>query len=144
MSIASRTGFRALAFGVMAAGGVCVPAMADDVPKCEERATQENVEGGNGGLSSSDHAAGAKKRFETMDTNRDGKLTAAEIGATHGAESIAWAQKNLSGADKIRKLDRNGDGSLTPAEYAESSQRMFEKLDINGDGYLSAYETRTD
>ena len=103
--------------------------------------TRMNVEGnGDGQISAAEHAAGADKRFEMMDADKDGKVTAAEIDASHGAESAAWAKHQMSSADKIRKLDSDNDGALTRAEYADGSQKMFSKLDVDGDGNLTAAE----
>jgi hypothetical protein len=75
-----------------------------------------------------------------MDTNKDGKISAAEINASHGAESIVWANHPASAADKIRSLDSNRDGVLTPLEYTNGSQRMFEQLDVDGNGVLTPSE----
>jgi hypothetical protein len=37
----------------------------------------------DGKISAAEHAAGAKKMFEMMDANKDGKVTAAEMDAAH-------------------------------------------------------------
>jgi Ca2+-binding EF-hand superfamily protein len=118
--------------------------MAGGGSDCPHSQASMNVEGGTGQLSAAEHAAGAQKRFEAMDVDKDGKLTGAEIDASHGAESMAWAKLRLSSADKIKQLDTNHDGTLTAAEYADSSQRMFRKLDADNDGYLSAPELHVD
>ena len=145
MSIPSVRRFCAAALCVIGACGVSLPAMAGGGPDCQHKATAVDVEGnGNGQISASDHAAGAQKRFEMMDANRDGKITAAEIEASHGAESIAWASDQISSGDKIKKFDKNNDGALSPTEYADGSQKMFGKLDADGDGYLTAAEMHTD
>lgn len=124
---------------------VSVPAMAGDGPGCpQSQAARMDVEGGNGQLSASGHAASAQKRFEMMDADKNGKLTGSEIDASHGAESIAWASDHMSSADKIRQLDTNKDGALTIAEYADGSQKMFRKLDADSDGNLTAAEMHID
>ena len=75
-----------------------------------------------------------------MDTNKDGKISAAEISASHGAESIVWANHPAAAADKVRSLDTNRDGVLTVTEYTNGSQRMFEELDVDGNGVLTPSE----
>lgn len=42
--------------------------------------------------------------------------------------------------DKMKKMDANGDGSVTAAEHAAGAKAMFGKLDANGDGYVTAAE----
>lgn len=140
MSILTVRGLHVVALGAIAACAVSLPAMAGGGPDCGQKVTRVDVEGGNGNITASDHAAGAQKRFETMDADKDGKLTAQEINASHGAESIFWAQQRIASGDRIKKLDSNNDGSLTAAEYAAGSQKMFEKLDLNADGYLTPAE----
>ncbi len=120
-------------------------AFAGDGPGCKNRSAHLDVEGSAfGQLSASDHAAGSQKRFEAMDANHDGKLTAAEIGATQGAERIAWARNPMTADGKIKAFDRNRDGTLSAQEYADGSQALFNELDTNGDGYLKADEMAID
>jgi len=142
MSIPSARSFQWI-LGAVAACAISLPAMAGG-GDCHERLTRMDVEGGNGQISAAEHAAGAQKRFEMMDANHDGKISAAEISASHGAESVAWAKHPVSAADKIKELDSNHDGVLSEAEYAAGSQKMFNKLDVDGDGFLSADELRVD
>jgi Ca2+-binding EF-hand superfamily protein len=119
---------------------VSLSASAGDKEGCSRGpALTQDVEGG-GNLTAASHKASAAERFELMDANRDGKVTAAEISGSRGAESIAWASKLTSTAEKIAELDTNKDGALTAKEYADSSQRMFSKLDVDGDGVLAEAE----
>ena len=142
MSIPSARNFYAAALCALAACAVSTAASAGDGPDCQQK-TARNVEGGTQ-ISASEHAAGADKRFDMMDVNQDGKITATEIDASHGAESAAWAKHEMSSADKIRKLDSDNDGALTRTEYAAASQKMFSKLDVDGDGNLTAAEMHTE
>jgi Ca2+-binding EF-hand superfamily protein len=130
----------ALAF--IAACAYSLPAAAETEGCPGPAATQADtfdVEG-NGHLTASAHKASAAKRFELMDTDRDGKVTAAEIGGSRGAESIAWAGKMSSAKEKLAELDTNRDGTLTVKEYADSSQKVFNNLDVDGNGVLSDSE----
>jgi hypothetical protein len=141
MSVPSARNFYAAALCAIAGCGFSLPVLAGGGPDCQQKMTRLNVEGdGDGQISAAEHAAGADKRFDMMDADKDGKITAAEINASHGAESAAWAKHRMSSADKIRKFDSDKDGALTRAEYADGSQKMFRKLDVDSDGNLTAAE----
>lgn len=116
---------------------------------------------GDGKVSADEHAAGARQMFVTMDGNGDGKVTAAEMEAAHdkvtgqaaarlkskvgtltdkkGAQS-ASAGSDLSAADKIKAVDKNGDGVLTAEEHDAGAKMMFEKMDADHDGALTRSE----
>jgi hypothetical protein len=92
-------------------------------------------------VSADEHAAASKKMFDTMDTNRDGKVTAAEMDAAHQRVTGKKARKSeMSAADKIKVIDKDGDGILTAEEHAAGSRAMFEKMDTNKDGFLTQSE----
>lgn len=131
-----------LGMGLLATCLLWVPAIADDAPGCQRPQTTLREAEGNadGGISAEKHAATAGKRFEMMDKDKDGKVTAAEIEASHGAESIVWANHPEAPAEKIRNLDANHDGVLTVSEYSSGSQKMFRVLDVDGNGVLTPEE----
>jgi hypothetical protein len=136
----SRRIFSAVALTIIVMGMYALPVSAGDTERCSQLSTStRDVEGG-GHLTSSAHRAAAAKRFELIDSNKDGKVTADEIGASRGAESIEWAGRMTSAREKIAELDTNKDGALTPKEYADSSQKVFIKLDVDHDGVLSDAE----
>ncbi|MFL6618392.1 MAG: EF-hand domain-containing protein [Povalibacter sp.] len=144
MNIRSERGLAA-ALCVLGALGITSSVAAGDGPGCRDKAAHIDAEGSAyGQISASDHAAGAQKRFEAMDANHDGKITAAEINAAQGAERIAWARKAISAESKIKEFDRDKDGALTAREYADGSQAIFNGLDANSDGYLKADEMEVD
>ena len=79
--------------------------------------------------------------FETMDANKDGKVTAAEMDAAHGKVTEKKAAKgDLSPAEKIKVIDTDGDGILTAGEHAAGSRAMIDRMDTNKDGYVSKSE----
>ena len=120
--------------------GFSLPATADDSPGCQRPQLKEAEGNADGGITAEKHAATAGKRFEMMDKDRNGKITADEIAASHGAESIIWANHPESATEKIHDLDTNRDGVLTEAEYSAGSQRMFHTLDVDGNGVLTPSE----
>jgi len=93
---------------------------------------------GDGQLSAAEHATGAKKMFTDMDSDMDGKVSAAEMDALHPDK--AGAKASMSSADKIKKLDTDGDGRLSASEHAAGSEKMFKAGDANNDGLMSADE----
>jgi Ca2+-binding EF-hand superfamily protein len=95
----------------------------------------------DGKLSPAEHAAGAKKMFDAMDRSKDGKVTAAEMDVAHQKMTGRTPSKDeMSSAEKIKVVDRNGDGILTAEEHAAGAKMMFEKMDTNKDGFLSPAE----
>jgi hypothetical protein len=136
--------FRAAALAALLMCGFSLSAAADETPGCQRPQLKEAEGTADGGITAEKHVATASKRFETMDKDRNGKITAAEIGASHGAESIVWANHPEAPADKIRELDANHDGVLTVSEYTSGSQRMFHVLDVDGNGVLTPSEMMID
>jgi len=93
------------------------------------------------------------------DLNQDGKVTRAELdaaiakrfsAATGGAPTMNAAQfaaseeerYRASNARTFRRLDRDGNGTLTIQEFAGSELRLFARLDKNRDGILTPDEMR--
>ena len=98
----------------------------------------------DGRASAEEHAAGARQMFDAMDANKDGNVTAAEMDAAHERVTGAKANKTeMTAADKIKVIDKDGDGILSAAEHAAGSRAMFEKMDTSKDGYLSRVELAT-
>jgi Ca2+-binding EF-hand superfamily protein len=95
----------------------------------------------DGKVSADEHATAAKKMFDTMDANRDGKVTATEMDAAHQRVTGKKAKKSdLSAADKIKVIDKDGDKILAAEEHATGSRSMFEKMDTDKDGFLTKSE----
>ncbi len=89
------------------------------------------------------------------DLNQDGKVTRAEydkaaaqrfVAAAHGGRTIAFEQfvangnARSSNANRFERLDGDGNGTLTLAEYAVPQQRMFARIDANHDGVITRDE----
>jgi len=93
------------------------------------------------------------------DLNRDGTVTRAEfdvavgkrfaLGA-HGSGTMSADQYasdeqqrfNDTNARTFKRLDKDGDGKLTLAEFAASELKLFARLDKNKDGVIAADEMR--
>jgi Ca2+-binding EF-hand superfamily protein len=90
---------------------------------------------GDGVLSRDEALAFAAQRFDALDANHDGQLTADEIRAS-------FRQKR---AERWKKIDTDGDGRISKAEAQANAPRLaarFDQLDANGDGYLTPEELR--
>ena len=98
----------------------------------------------DGKISADEHATASKKMFDTMDANRDGKVTAAEMDTAHKRVTGKKAKKSdLSAADKIKVIDKDGDKILTVEEHAAGSRAKFAKMDTDKDGFLTKMELAT-
>ncbi len=118
--------------------------------------------------------ANAPAALRQLDKNHDGKLTAEECGFYIGPSSLSpklmdrmhrdfmhfhpvlaaldsdrngeiSAEEIRNGARSLRRLDVNGDGSLSPSELipnraAAWAATIFETFDTNHDGQISAGE----
>jgi Ca2+-binding EF-hand superfamily protein len=110
---------------------------------------------GDGMVSASEHAAAVTKMFSEMDANGDGNVTAAEMDAKHDRKAAAKSNMtsndaamdhdmhgmhDMKSADKIAKMDTNGDGVLSASEHDSGAQAMFTEMDTDGNGSLSRQE----
>jgi uncharacterized hydrophobic protein (TIGR00271 family) len=125
---------------VAAIFGLAAPATAfagggkgDHAAKWQEKDTD-----GDGKISASEHDAAAKKKFETMDSNKDSRVTAEEMTAVHAGKKAKAG--DMSAADKIKAMDKDGDGALTAEEHATAARDKFGALDGDKDGFLSKAE----
>ena len=76
------------------------------------------------------------KRFDVVDTDRDGFVTPQEMKAARAKANAA----------KLKAIDTNGDGRLSRAEVDAKAPRLaknFDAIDTNKDGYLSQEELVT-
>lgn len=85
--------------------------------------------------------AQAAARFQGVDTDGDGGISAAELLAQR---EIDEAQRAQDRADQlVERLDDDGDGLIQAEEMADgrrSLDRMFERVDADEDGAISAEE----
>lgn len=94
----------------------------------------------DGMISAAEHTAGARQMFQKMDGDGDGRVTAAEMDAAHGNMGGGTPAPAMSSAEKIKTIDADHDGAITAAEHESGSRGMFTKMDVNGDGNLTAAE----
>lgn len=82
---------------------------------------------GDGAISRAEATAQANARFDRMDTNKDGTLTADERKGP-GSRMMARAAGD--------------DGAMTRAEFVAQADKRFARIDTNNDGQLSADEIK--
>lgn len=95
----------------------------------------------DGKVSAAEHAAAAKARFDKMDKNHDGKIVIADElkEPTKPSRGLATAQGEMA-MDYLKSMDTNGDGVISAEEHAAAAKARFEKMDTNKDGFLSKEE----
>ena len=78
---------------------------------------------------------------QSMDLNGDKMVSTQELIKRHAKRADFFAKR------MIKKLDSNGDGSLSFSELKKNQQwkleRMFYRLDKNNDGFISKEEAQT-
>ena len=95
---------------------------------------------GDGKISRTEHAVGAKKMFALCDANHDGVVTAAEMDAAAAAQGEKPGKDDKSSAEKIAMIDQDHDGKLTLAEHDAGTEKMFGLMDQDHDGSISKAE----
>ena len=106
-----------------------------------ERASFESLDtNGDGRVTAAEMESMAAERFATADTNGDGLLSRDELIAAAAASAEERRERHLD--RMLERRDANGDGLLSPDEMGggERRARMFERLDSDGDGAISEEE----
>ena len=124
-----------LAFAVQSADSSSAPgAHAGFHQKFAQAAFAKLDANGDGVVTQDEFVAAAKGKFAALDAGHTGKLTAAQIAASPTAQ-----QRDKKIAEHVvKKLDSDGDGSVSLAEYLAGAKARFSRLDRSGDGYLDA------
>jgi hypothetical protein len=82
---------------------------------------------GDGVTTKDEMLAGAAARFDKLDADKDGKLSAAEIGSAPGARML-------------QRADTDNDGMVSKDEMAAATATRFDRMDANHDGKIDAAE----
>lgn len=126
----------------LAAGLACAgAALASDAPKMDSDSRFQAMDtNGDGKISADEYAAGAKAMFDKMDANHDGKVTAAEMDAYHSGMGGSGHMSSMTSADRIKAMDADNDGAVSAAEHAADAKAKFASMDTDKDGFLSKAE----
>jgi Ca2+-binding EF-hand superfamily protein len=133
MSASFRAGL-ALALA-LASAGTClaqgkVPSTAD--------ARLAALDSNHDGVVSKDEYS-ADALFSALDTDHNYRVSASELDAVLGPQADGMP----SAADRIRNLDRNGDGEINDEEMRNAAEVRFQWLDKNQDGKLDLAELKS-
>lgn len=102
---------------------------------------------GDGKVTATEHANGAKMMFTKMDSDKDGEVSAAEMDASHAKmkdKDHAHATARTEGGPSEEKMqdkkayDKTGSGKAMPKQM--SSAQKIAAMDTNNDGKLSSAE----
>lgn len=110
-------------------------------------------------ISKAEMLARADARFDRLDTNKDGQLSAEERKAGAEAARAAMAEKKggelqdfVPGARRgggggmgermLARVDTNGDGLISKAEHRAMVEARFARMDADKDGTVAAGEGR--
>ncbi len=134
------------AIGAMLAAGTAI-AMQSDAPAAPKQP-----------VSKAEMLARADARFDRMDTNKDGQLSADERKAGAEAARAAMAERKggelqdfVPGARRggggmgermLARVDTNGDGLISKAEHRAMVEARFARMDADKDGTVEAGEGR--
>jgi Ca2+-binding EF-hand superfamily protein len=128
---------------LVAVGGTAAVSLADDMGKREGR-----------------HGYWGRMMLTEMDADKDGKVTSAEIAAHEAAQAaeidadkngtitaeelVAYHEKMRQQrmAERLKAMDRNGDGNVSVEEYEAAQTWRMARLDRNGDGQIESDEMR--
>lgn len=102
------------------------------------------------GVQTRDEAmARADARFDKMDANKDGKLTADEMRPAPPPPPADGSAPpppppppagGPGGGRMLKMFDANGDGAIDRSEYRALAARRFDRIDTNKDGKIDAAE----
>jgi Ca2+-binding EF-hand superfamily protein len=90
----------------------------------------------DGVVTKDEYVAAATARFQQLDSQGTGKVTAAQIASSPKAQ-----QRAQHAVDHIvQRLDTNGDGAVSQDEYLAAAKKRFSRMDRNDDGFIDADE----
>lgn len=129
----------ALALAALTAATLSTGAVAQDGPPRGPFPFEEMDANKDGKVTKDEMTAHREARFTRADTDKDGKLSAAELAAAADEKAKERSAKRAS--KMIERADKDGDGMLTMAEMTPPrGDKMFDRADTDGDGAISKAE----
>jgi len=135
--------FRSVARSVLvalpaAALSVCALAQTADAahPSFYQLMLQKMDTNGDGRISLDEYVAAATTRFKSIDTQNKGSIDAADIAAS----PVTLQRDEKIATAIVKHVDTSGKGYITQDDVVAEAQARFAKLDKNGDGKLTPDE----
>lgn len=108
-------------------------APTDDAPAAEGDRPRGRGDRMSGPMTLADMQARFDRRFDRMDANGDGVLTADEMQPVQDGDRGG----GRGGGRMLERADANNDGRITRTELRASAGAMFRMQDANGDGTVT-------
>ena len=90
----------------------------------------------DGTITRAEMDAAAATRAAAIDADKDGTITVDEI------EAYRERQRAERMAERLARMDRNGDGEVSVEEYQDAQTWRLARFDRNGDGTIERREMR--
>jgi Ca2+-binding EF-hand superfamily protein len=90
----------------------------------------------DGVVTEDEYLAGATAQFKKLDVQGNGQLTAQSLASS----PEALKRDEHRAQHEVKRLDTNGDGVVSQAEYLAAAKTRFGRLDKNGDGFIDSDE----
>lgn len=87
----------------------------------------------DGAVTQQEYTAQALQRFQRLDGNRDGRITAEEMQARRGRMAAR-------GGRRFANLDADGNGAISRGEFDRNFAERIGRLDVDRDGRITAEE----
>lgn len=130
-----------LALGATLSGFVATSSPAERMDKPMPMAKFDEMDTDKDGkITAEEFASFRAAEFAKADTNADGQLASDELAAKHLAQMSARAADMA--AKMIDRMDENGDGQLSAEELDRGPRApgIFGRMDADGDGVISKAE----
>lgn len=135
---------------MLAAGAITSAASAQTNPVPAPRPPMRQDANRDGVATRAEAIAQADARFAQMDTDHDGRVTGGEMRAYRAAvhDRMIASGRDVPvpppGGRKHdgmgRRMDPNGDGSVTREEFEARALKRFDRMDANHEGTIDATE----
>lgn len=136
-----KTGLIALAILSLAAAAGAASAQGPGMRMAMGRMWANADANKDGAISKAEFEAARAQRFALMDGDKDGFVTEAEMRASlpNGGRRLPQAAGAQAGGAGAR-LDANGDGKVSKAEFVDGGAAQFARLDADKDGRIDKAE----
>jgi Ca2+-binding EF-hand superfamily protein len=124
------------ALSVSALAQTADPAAASAHAGIYQHMLQKMDSNGDGRISLDEYLAASSARFKSIDSQNKGSIDAADIASSKAAIERIDHRANAM----VKHLDTAGNGYVTQDEFIAAAQRRFARLDKNGDGKLTPDE----